>query len=109
MLLCELTKEQFIETMDRMTDITEECEPIVDIWGYAGELNRQNLLSEHMFENRFVEAVYRNYDNSYHHVMLFGQEKNVYIVIVVDVKRHSIMGHYLLDINKEYGLNSQDE
>ena len=104
-----MSKEQYLETMDEMTDITSESEheSLVDIWRYAKELENKRLLSKHMFNRRLIEAVYRNDKNSVHHVLLFGNEKNIYVVIVIDVKKAIILGHYLLDLNDEYGLHAQ--
>ena len=94
MQIHELTKEQYLGTTDKMVNITDAHESLVDIWQYAKELNNQNLLSKHMFKNRMIEAVYRNVQNSFHHVLLFGKEKNVYLVIIVDVQKSDILGHY---------------
>jgi hypothetical protein len=53
-----------------------------------------------------VHDVYRNGpgEGSFYHVLLSFGERNVYLVIVVDCKRASVYGHYILDLNEEYGL-----
>ena len=100
----ELTKEQYLGTMDGMVDITHDHnETTVDIWPYVKELYRRGLLSKQMYESGIVELVYRNRRNSFHHALL-RIEKNVYLVIVIEVERSAVYGHYLLDLNKEYGL-----
>ena len=33
-------------------------------------------------------------------------QKNLYVVIVVDVINKTILGHYILDLNEKYGLNN---
>ena len=108
MNLKQLDKKQFFKTMtEKMIDVTETVEALVDVWGYAEKLLPTNLLSEHDFKKRLVEAVYANSDNSHHHVLLFGSEKNIHIVIIIDVLKKCIDGHYILDINKEYRLNKK--
>jgi len=109
MKLNQLNENQYFQTMTKkMIDVTETVETLVDAWGYAEKLRPLNLLSECDLEERFVEAVYANSDNSYHHVLLFGNEINVYIVIIIDVLKRCIDGHYILDINKEYELKKKD-
>ena len=103
MSINELTKEQYLETMDGMVDITLDHKVPVYIWPYAKELYDRNLISKQMFENGVVELVYRNRRNSFHHLLL-REQKNVYLVIVIDVQRSAVHGHYILDLNLEYGL-----
>lgn len=35
--------------------------------------------------------------------LLFINRKNIYVVIIVDVIGKRISGHYILDLNEEYG------
>lgn len=107
MLLFELSKEQYLETMhDKMTNITENAEPVTDIWDYVEQLRLDvdNAVSSYDLNNKLVEAVYRNSDNSFHHIITFTDKHNVFIVIVVDVNKRVIYGHYLLNLNEEYSL-----
>ena len=80
-------------------------ESLVDIWNYAKQLLEDNLLSEYGFLKRYVEAVYENNENTYQHILLFGNQKNSYVVIVVDIAHETISGHYILDLNGKYDLN----
>ena len=52
-----------------------------------------------------MEAVYENDENTFQHILLFANQKNTYVVIIVDMICKSIIGHYLLDLNEKYGLN----
>lgn len=105
MQMRELSKRQYLETMDKMKPLADDQEALADIWAYADELNKRNVLSEYGCRHRLVEAVYTNSDNAFHHVLLFGRDENTYIVIVVDTKKQGIAGHYFLDLNSEYGLH----
>ncbi|CUO01732.1 Uncharacterised protein [Hungatella hathewayi] len=55
---------------------------------------------------RLIEAVYVNSENTYQHILLSTYQKNLYVVIVVDVINKTILGHYILDLNEKYGLNN---
>jgi hypothetical protein len=52
-----------------------------------------------------IEQVYLNGDRSFYHILIDYGQHNRFLVIVVDCNRESIRGHYLLDLNEEYGLD----
>lgn len=102
----QLNEAEYLRTKgSKMNNVTENAGPLVDIWDYAGQLLEDQLLSEYAFSKRCVEAVYENSENTYQHILLFAGQENSYIVIVVDITRIAILGHYILDLNKKYGLN----
>jgi len=53
-----------------------------------------------------VEAAYRNANDSFDHVLVTTDDRNVFIVLVIDLKNDVIFGHHLLDLNHEYGLTT---
>jgi hypothetical protein len=55
-------------------------------------------------QEQLVEAVSRNDKQTFEHVIIPTDRKNVFVVVIVDVRRRGIKGHYFLDLNKEYGL-----
>ena len=100
-----LTKEEYLSTMkDKMFDVTLTAEPSVDIWDYVKELVSENVVNVTVLQNFTVESVYRNGDNTFHHVLLPTSDQNCFIVIIVDLNNKSIKGHYRLDLNSEYSL-----
>lgn len=102
----QLSETQYLRTMgSKMNDVTESAEPLVNIWDYAERLLEEKLLSKQGFSGKYVEAVYENDENTFQHILLFANQKNTYVVIIVDMICKSIIGHYLLDLNEKYGLN----
>lgn len=100
-----LSEEQFLGTMgSKMSEVTESAEPLTDIWNYAQQLLKDNLISQEGFLKRYIEAVYVNNENTYQHILLFTNQKNVYAVIIVDMREKKIFGHYILDLNEKYGI-----
>lgn len=87
-----------------MNEVTEIAKPLTDIWSYAKHLLKYNLLLEDCFLRRYIEAVYVNNENTYHHILLVTNQQNVYVVIIIDMTDKNIFGHYILDLNKKYGL-----
>lgn len=99
----QLSKEQYLSTMgNKMNNVTENAQALVDVWEYAKQLLENNLISEYGYLKRYIEAVYENEENTYQHILLFSNHKNVYVVIIVDVIGKEILGHYILDLNEVY-------
>jgi hypothetical protein len=104
-MVTALTQEQFKHTLwDRMVDITDSAEPVLDIWPYVRQLNEQGIVAESIFSGELVEHVYRTDTSTFDHVLLSGFRSNEYVVIVIDLNNCKITGHYILDLNFEYGL-----
>lgn len=104
----ELSREQFLCTMgEKMHDVTETAEAVCDIWKYAEELSNNFLLSEYAFQHKLIDAVYENVEKTYQHILLFSKKHDCYVIIIIDVLKKSVFGHYLLDLNEEYGISLQ--
>jgi hypothetical protein len=54
-----------------------------------------------------IHHVYLAGDKRHTHVLFHFGERNRFLVIVVRHDPDSIMGHYLLDLNQEYGLKAE--
>jgi hypothetical protein len=103
-MIKELTEKEYKSTMTgKMVDITETAEPVVDIWPFVQMLKKEKVVLDYVYENELVENVYRNTENSFHHVLLPTDNKNIFIVIIIDVTAKDIKGHFCLDLNREYG------
>ena len=101
----ELTEEEFRSTFgNAMLDITEKIDSTVDIWEYVGELYVSEVVSEYVVANELVEKVYRNDSFTFDHVLLPTENQNVFLVIIVDLLKENVFGHFWLDMEKEYGL-----
>jgi len=103
----ELTEKEFKSTFsEKMNNVTNCAEAIVDIWDYVKLLDKSKYyLSNYVIEKELVELVYRNSANTYDQILIPTTKKNIYLIIIVNIKSENIFGHYLLDLNKEYGIN----
>ena len=102
----QLNEAQYMCTMGtKMYDVTESAEAVVNIWNYAKQLLKDNLISRYGFSKKYVEAVYENNEHTYQHILLFTNQKNSYAVIIIDIIHKTILGHYILDLNEKYSLN----
>lgn len=99
-----LTDDEFKATFaSPMRDVVNDATNVIDIWPYVSAIAQPDL-GDHTIYDQFVEHVYRTPDDRFDHVMVMTRTKNVYLVVVVDLVKDAIYGHYLLDLNKEYGL-----
>ncbi len=99
-----LSEELFDATFGSpMRDVLNEATNVIDIWPYVSAV-AQTDLGSHSIHEQFVEHVYRTPTDTYDHVMIMTDTKNVYLVIVVDLVNDCIYGHHVLDLNEKYGL-----
>lgn len=104
-MIKELSRKEFEKTFsNKMIDVTKTAEPILNIWEYAKVLSNQQLIPSIVYDKELVEFVYRNNENTFEHILLPTSEKNVFVIIVVNIIEKKIKGHYKIDIEKEYGL-----
>lgn len=100
-----LTEEQFHATFpEPMRNITDSVEEVLDIWPYVESVPASDLAGHSVYDGT-VEAAYRSADERFDHVLVWTRTANVYLIVVVDVQADEVNGHYLLDLNREYGLS----
>jgi hypothetical protein len=56
-----------------------------------------------------VELSYRSADGKHEHVLIPAGTKNLYLVVVISIESKAIFGHFVLDLNREYGLTPGSE
>jgi len=100
-----LSKQDYLATCGgKMQNVTKLGDATLDVWPYVAEARRGLELSDYAFEHRLVELVYRSEDGRYDHVLIPYGVENVYLAIIVDREEQRVHGHYLLDLNEEYGV-----
>ena len=100
-----LDKQAFLETFKApMRDVTQEATDVIDIWPYVQSVPAQDLENHQIYE-QYVEVVYRCRDGLFDHVLVMTRTKNIYVCVVIDLENDQIHGHYLLDLNREYGVS----
>jgi hypothetical protein len=95
----------FVEPMRRL-EASESYKP-VRIGEYVAECIRGFDPPVTMGQLQ-IHHVYLNGDRSFYHVLIHYGRRNEFLVIVVDCGRETVHGHYLLDLNSEYGLTAGD-
>jgi hypothetical protein len=79
--------------------------PPFDFWPYF------DLIPEADFEGHDCSAgkvrwVYQDPTARYEHVLVSSENKDIFMVLVLDRKNGVVLGHRLLNLLKEYGLET---
>src|SRR5580698_2842848 len=105
MSIRELSKDEFLATfcqpMRRLAD-GETCRPI-PLKDYVSECIRSLALPTTPADIE-IHHVYVSGDLKHTHVLFSVGKQNRYLIVVINHEPDSVKGHYLLDLNREYGL-----
>jgi len=84
-----------------MRNVTDQASAAVDIWPYVDAIDLGELGIPSVND---VHYVYRDGFERYDQILIGTGRFNALLAIVVDLSAPSILGHFLLDLNKEYGV-----
>jgi hypothetical protein len=97
-----LNREQYLATFGEMRSrVPTEDIPPFDFWPYFDAIPARDF-EEHDCSDGEVDYAWST--GRYQHVLVNSEDKNVFMVLVLDVEKRKVYGHRLLDLNKEYGL-----
>ncbi len=85
-------------------NVTENAEPIVDIWPYVDNISLDDLGLPDLND---VHHVYRDAHGRFDQILIGTGRFNTLLVIVVDRHEKAVLGHRLLDLNREFGTGDQ--
>jgi hypothetical protein len=99
-----LSATEFLATFSApMRDVLSTATNVIDIWPYVAAIPACDLSGNDLVDGCVAHA-YRNSDSTFDHVLVVTGAQNVFLVVVADLTRDCIVGHHLLDLNREYGL-----
>ncbi|RVD73752.1 MAG: hypothetical protein EOS58_01745 [Mesorhizobium sp.] len=85
-----------------MKNVIDTAEAVVDIWLYVDALDLDEIGLPYLND---VHYVYRDALSRFDQVLIGTGRFNTLLVIVVDRGKSAVFGHFLLDLNKEYGVS----
>jgi len=99
-----LNQTEFMATFaEPMRDVLASETNVIDIWPYVAAISTSDPFDNTIVDG-CVEQVHRNGNGTFDHVLVPTMTKNTFLAVVVDLVYDSVLGHYLLDLNREYGL-----
>jgi len=101
----KLSEREFKTTMGSpMRRFGPEAEPPVDFWPYFEAIPLADFEGHNCTEGS-VTYVWEHPEGRYQHVLVNSEDKNIFMALVLSVKDQLVLGHHLLDLNREYGVS----
>lgn len=97
-----LSEEQFLACFaEPMRDVTADPVALVDIWPYVESIDLHPFGISRVLD---ITKVYRDANDAYDQILIETDKFNSLLIILLDTREKSIIGHYVLDLNRKYGL-----
>jgi hypothetical protein len=93
--------EYFAEPMQQLS---EDAEPLFDFWPYVERIPAGDFKGFDCSSGQ-VGYAYRHPAGKYEHVLINSDDRNVFMVIVLERDTLSVVGHRLLHLGELYGVN----
>ena len=99
-----LSEDEYHATFgEKMTQVVDDTPPPFDFWDYVETIPEEDF-DGHDCSDGSVSYVWSDSSGQFQHVLVNSEDKNVFMVIVLDLLERRVYGHRLLNLNKEYGL-----
>ena len=89
-----------------MRQLPPDAVPPLDFWDYFEAIPPEHFEGHDCSEGKVTYA-WEDASARYQHVLINSEDKNIFMVIVLDLKDRHILGHRLLDLNRLYGLKPE--
>jgi hypothetical protein len=100
----QLSEADYLATMAvPMKRLAADAESPFEFWDYFDAIPQSDF-ETHDCSAGSVTYVWEHPTGRYQHVLVNSEDKNVFMVLVLDIVGRSVLGHRLLDLNNEYGL-----
>lgn len=86
-----------------MQKVALDAEPPVPFWDYFDAIPTDDLAGQDCSAGSVGHA-WTDATARFQHVLVDTNDKNVFMVIVLDLREPSVFGHRLLNLNHEYGV-----
>jgi len=102
-----LTEAEFLATCsDPMRLLPLDASPPFEFWDYFDSIPSSDF-EGHDCSAHAVTYVWEDSTARFQFVHVNSEDQNVFMVLVLDIAGGTVLGHRLLDLNREYGLESQ--
>lgn len=103
--LALLTQEQFLATFGESSQrIDDDDPPPFDFWPYFETIPVEDFHGYNCSAGT-VEYVWRMLPGPFDHVLVNSENRNVFMALVLNREAGTVLGHRLLNLNREYGLD----
>ena len=100
----QLSESEYHATFGQpMKRLASDVAPPFDFWDYFESIPLSHF-EGHDCSAGSVMYVWENPAGQFQHVLVDSVDKNTFMVLVLDIAAGVVLGHRLLDLNREYGL-----
>jgi hypothetical protein len=100
----KLSEAEYLGTFaEPMKRLASDVAPPFEFWDYFESIPRSDF-EGHDCSAGSVAYVWEHPTGRFQHVLVHSEDKNVFMVLVLDVAGRTVLGHRLLDLSREYGL-----
>ena len=85
-----------------MQNVTANPGDAINIWPYVDALDLDDLCVPSLND---VHYVYRDAHSKFDQILVGTGRFNTLLVVVVDLEKRDVLGHRLLDLNREYATS----
>ena len=101
----QLTESEFLATFAApMQHVSIDTAPPFDFWSYFEAIPEADFKG-HDCSDGFVDHAWTDATGKFQHVLVRSEEKNAFMVLVLDLSNQSVYGHRFLNLNEEYGID----
>ena len=97
-----LTDEEFNATIGTPMVRLSTTEAPFDFWPYVNALPVTEL-DGYDFSRAQVDCAFRNPAGTRRHVQVNSEDKNVFLILVLNLRTEEVVGHRLMNLNAQYG------
>ncbi len=87
-----------------MKRLAPDAAPPFEFWDYFGSIPESDF-EGHDCRAGAVTYVWEHPAGLFQHVLVSTEDKNIFMVLGLDLPNRRVLGHRLLDLNREYGLD----
>ena len=100
----KLSQEEFHATFGGSKErvVLDEPAPF-PFWSYFDAIPPEDFNGNDCSQG-LIENIWRVNSGRYEHVLINSNDRNVFMVLVLDLKEKKVFGHHLLNLNELYGL-----
>ena len=91
----------------RMVRAGPDEAPLFDFWPYFEAIPQADFEGFDCTAGQ-VHWVYRDSEGKYENVLVSSQDKNVFMALILDRGAQTVIGHRLLNLRREYGLDEEE-
>jgi hypothetical protein len=99
-----LSETEYLATMaEPMKPLPADAVPPFDFWDYFEAIPSADF-EGHDCSAGMVDHAWQHPIRLIQHVLVTSEDKNVFMVLVLDLASQKVLGHRLLDLNREYEI-----